>query len=54
MKDIRQSAVIQAEKELKEERFRKDVEKAKERLRLKKSIWQKLFPYKLKLKIERY
>ena len=52
MKDIRQSAVIQAEKELKEEKFREDVEEAKEKLRSKKSIWQKIFPYKFK--IERY
>ena len=52
MKDISKEVERIAKKELKEEKFLKDVEIAKERLRLKKSIWQKLFPYKLK--IERY
>ena len=37
----------QAEKELKEEEFREAVDKMKESMKNKKSLWNKLFPYKL-------
>jgi hypothetical protein len=37
----------QALKEIKEEDFRKAVEKYKQKLRNKKPVWYKLFPYKI-------
>ena len=37
----------QAQRELYEERFRAAVDKEKERLRNKKSIWDRVFPYKI-------
>ena len=36
-----------AEKEFQEEIFRLAVEKYKERLRTKKSLWDKIFPYRI-------
>ena len=47
MKEICKMAIAQAKKELKEEKFRDDVEIAKEKLRLKKSIWERLIPFKI-------
>ena len=37
----------QATKELKEEEFRKEVEKYKEKLRSQKGFWVRLFPYRI-------
>lgn len=37
----------QAQKELEEERYRAAVDKEKERLRNKKSLWDRIFPYKI-------
>ncbi len=43
IKEIRK----QAEEELKHERFRELVEKEKEKLKTKRSIWQRIFPYRI-------
>lgn len=37
----------QAEKELADERFRKEVEKCKAKLRSRRTLWDKLFPFKI-------
>ena len=37
----------QAEKELNEELFRKAVDEMKDKLRQKRSLWDKIFPYKI-------
>lgn len=37
----------QAQKEIDEERFREEVEKYKEKLKTKRSFWDRLFPYKI-------
>lgn len=39
---------LQAEKELKEEKFRAAVEQEKERIKSKKNFWD-LFPYKIQI-----
>ena len=38
-----------AKEELAREQFRARVEEAKIRLRARKSIWQKIFPFKIKI-----
>ena len=38
-----------AQEELAREQFRARVEEAKIRLRARKSIWQKIFPFKIKI-----
>jgi len=40
-------ALQQAKKELEEEEFREQVDVCKEKLRYKKSFWQKLIPFKI-------
>lgn len=37
----------QAEEELRHERFRELVDKEKEKLKTKRSIWQRIFPYRI-------
>lgn len=41
------SPLEQAKKELEEETYREEVETIKTKLRTKKNIWQKLFPFKI-------
>lgn len=37
----------QAMEELKEEKFRKEVEKYKQKLKERRTLWEKLFPFKI-------
>lgn len=39
-----------AKVELRREKFREAVEKEKERLRYKKSLWERIFPWKIIIK----
>lgn len=42
-----QEVILQAKKELKEEQFRLAVDKEKERLRNKRSLWDVVFPWRI-------
>lgn len=43
------NAIEQAKKEIAEERFRQEVEKEKQRLREYRSVFDRLFPYTIKI-----
>lgn len=44
------SIIEQAKKEIEQEEFRAEVEKLKTKLRQKKRLWDKVFPWKVSIK----
>lgn len=46
---VRPSPKHEAERQLREEAYREEVEKHKQTLRQKRSIWDRIMPYRIKL-----
>lgn len=48
--DLFKKTLAQAKKEIREEKYREAVDLEKQRLREKRTVWERVFPYKISIK----